>query len=63
MPRGSARRLILAANYNLTSNDMTHRGFRIGRLAPALFTYFLSLPVVQAVFPTWRVPKQTNLWV
>lgn len=39
------------ANYNLTSNDMTHRGFRIGRLAPALFTYFLSLPVVQAVFP------------
>ena len=24
------------ANYNLTSNDMTHRGFRIGRLAPAL---------------------------
>lgn len=39
------------ANYNLTSNDMTKRGFRLGRIAPALFTDFLSLPVVQAVFP------------
>lgn len=49
------------ANYNLTSNDMTHRGFRIGRLAPALFTYFLSLPVVQAVFPYLAGAKmQTN---
>ena len=49
------------ANYNLTSNDMTHRGFRIGRLAPALFTYFLSLPVVQAVFPYLAGTKmQTN---
>ena len=49
------------ANYNLTSNDMTHRGFRIGRLAPALFTYFLSLPVVRAVFPYLAGTKmQTN---
>lgn len=49
------------ANYNLTSNDMTHRGFRIGRLAPAMFTYFLSLPVVQAVFPYLAGTKmQTN---
>ena len=49
------------ANYNLTSNDMTHRGFRIGRLAPALFTYFLSLPVAQAVFPYLAGTKmQTN---
>ena len=49
------------ANYNLTSNDMTHRGFRIGRMAPALFTYFLSLPVVQAVFPYLAGTKmQTN---
>ena len=49
------------ANYNLTSNDMTHRGFRIGRLAPALFTYFLSLPVMQAVFPYLAGTKmQTN---
>ena len=39
------------ANYNLTSNDMTKRGFRLGRLAPALFYYFLDLPAVQAVFP------------
>lgn len=49
------------ANYNLTSNDMTHRGFRLGRLAPALFTYFLSLPAVQAVFPYLAGSKmQTN---
>ena len=40
---------------------LTHRGFRIGRLAPALFTYFLSLPVVQAVFPYLAGTKmQTN---
>ena len=53
--------LDFGANYNLTSNDMTHRGFRIGRLAPALFTYFLSLPVVQAVFPYLAGTKmQTN---
>lgn len=53
--------LDFGANYNLTSNDMTHRGFRIGRLGPALFTYFLSLPVVQAVFPYLAGTKmQTN---
>lgn len=39
------------ANYNLTSNDMTKRGFRLGRIAPGLFTDFLSPPVLQAVFP------------
>ena len=39
------------ANYNLTSNDMTRRGFKLGRIAPALFTGLLSLPVVRAVFP------------
>lgn len=39
------------ANYNLTSNDMTKRGFRLGRIAPALFTCFCSPPALQAVFP------------
>lgn len=39
------------ANYNLTVNDMTKRGWNIGRLAPALFAYFLAPPSVTGVFP------------
>lgn len=39
------------ANYNLTVNDMTKRGFSVGRLAPAFFTYFLQPPSATGVFP------------
>lgn len=39
------------ANYNLTVNDMTKRGWNIGRLAPALFAYFLQPASVTGVFP------------
>lgn len=39
------------ANYNLTVNDMTKRGWNIGRLAPALFAYFLQAPNVCGTFP------------
>ncbi|MDO4182575.1 MAG: cytochrome C oxidase Cbb3 [Coriobacteriia bacterium] len=39
------------ANYNLTVNDMTKRGMNLGRLAPALFAYFLQPPNVVGVFP------------
>ncbi|BDE96812.1 cytochrome C oxidase Cbb3 [Raoultibacter timonensis] len=39
------------ANYNLTVNDMTKRGFSFGRLAPAFFTYFLQPPSITGVFP------------
>ena len=39
------------ANYNLTVNDMTKRGWNVGRLAPALFAYFLQPPCVTGVFP------------
>lgn len=39
------------ANYNLTVNDMTKRGWQIGRLAPALFSYFLQPPCANGVFP------------
>lgn len=39
------------ANYNLTVNDMTKRGWNVGRLAPALFAYFLQPPSVTGVFP------------
>ncbi len=39
------------ANYNLTMNDMTKRGWVVGRLAPAIFSYFLQPPNVCGVFP------------
>lgn len=39
------------ANYNLTVNDMTKRGWNIGRLAPALFSYFLQPASVSGAFP------------
>ena len=39
------------ANYNLTVNDMTKRGWNIGRLAPALFAYFLQPASVSGAFP------------
>ena len=39
------------ANYNLTVNDRTKRGWNIGRLAPALFAYFLQPPSATGVFP------------
>jgi hypothetical protein len=39
------------ANYNLTVNDMTKRGMNIGRIAPALFAYFLQTPSTTGVFP------------
>ncbi len=39
------------ANYNLTVNDMTKRGWNVGRLAPALFAYFLQTPSTTGVFP------------
>lgn len=39
------------ANYNLTVNDMTKRGWNVGRLAPALFAYFIQPPNACGVFP------------
>lgn len=43
--------LNFGANYNLTMNDMTKRGFSVGRLAPALFAYFLQTPNMVGEFP------------
>ena len=49
------------ANYNLTSNDMTRRGFSVGRIAPAVLTFLLGIPGVQAVFPyLTAIRMQTN---
>ena len=39
------------ANYNLTTNDMTLRGFNLGRLPSVLFAYLIQMPNVTGVFP------------
>lgn len=39
------------ANYNLTVNDMTQRGWILGRIPPALFAYFFQTPNTAGVFP------------
>lgn len=39
------------ANYNLTVHDMTKRGLSLGRIAPAIFAYFLQTPNLTGVFP------------
>lgn len=39
------------ANYNLTTNDMTHRGFRLARLPDGLFAYLFRLPDLELSFP------------
>lgn len=39
------------ANYNLTSNDMTHRGFVWGRAGLGLFSYLFQPLNIDAVFP------------
>lgn len=39
------------ANYNLTTNDMTVRGYRVGRLGLAAFTYLFQPPSLTAAFP------------
>lgn len=39
------------ANYNLTTNDMTGRGYRVERVGLSLFTYFFQPPNITAAFP------------
>lgn len=39
------------ANYNLTFNDMTHRGFHIDRIPLGLFTYLFETPRITSIFP------------
>lgn len=39
------------ANYNLTGNDMTRRGFNVVRIGPAVFTSLFDLPRLKSVFP------------
>lgn len=39
------------ANYNLTSNDMTKRGFVLDRCGYGIFTFLFQLPVTVSQFP------------
>ncbi len=39
------------ANYNLTTNDMTHRGIVFGRTGLGIFTYFLQPFRMNSIFP------------
>ncbi|MBP3867429.1 MAG: cytochrome C oxidase Cbb3, partial [Eggerthellaceae bacterium] len=39
------------ANYNLTVHDMPKRGFALGRIATALFAFFIQPPTVDGTFP------------
>ena len=49
------------ANYNLTGNDMTQRGFNAVRIGPAVFTSLFELSSWQGVFPFLReTDVQTN---
>lgn len=47
------------ANYNLTLNDMTQRGWIFGRFATAFFAYFIQSPNTDGVFPFIR-PVEFN---
>ena len=49
------------ANYNITGNDMTKRGFNVVRIGPAVFTSLLDPPRLKSVFPYLQeVNVQTN---
>lgn len=42
------------ANYNLTTNDMTHRGFHADRIPFGLYAYLFQPPVLGSQFPFLR---------
>lgn len=39
------------ANYNLTTNDMTKRGWVMGRIPSGIFYYFFNAPLLSVKFP------------
>lgn len=43
--------LDFGANYNLTTNDMTHRGFHIDRIPFGLYAYLFQPPSLSSQFP------------
>ena len=50
------------ANYNLTTNDMTARGFHLDRLPFGLFTYLLQPPSINSVYPFMQRVSTSNTY-
>ncbi|HIR28964.1 MAG TPA: hypothetical protein IAB84_13455 [Candidatus Choladousia intestinigallinarum] len=50
------------ANYNLTTNDMTARGFHLDRLPFGLFTYLLQPPSINSVYPFMQHVSTSNTY-
>ena len=48
------------ASYNITTNDMTHRGFYLGRIGEGIFQYLFQLPVLTTGFPFVRETYLTS---
>lgn len=51
------------ANYNLTTNDMTSRGFRLGRIPLGLYMFLLEPPVFGAEFPFVQAAPYSSLYM
>ena len=49
------------AAYNLTSNDMTHRGFVLARLPLGLFEYLLQTPNLSPSFPFFSATSEGTI--
>ena len=48
------------ANYNLTGNDMTHRGMELDRFPIAVFTYFFQPLSITTKYPFMQVVNVSN---
>lgn len=48
------------ASYNITTNDMTHRGFYLGRIGEGIFQYLFQMPVLTTNFPFVRETYLTS---
>lgn len=48
------------ANYNLTSNDMTHRGFVFERWPLGIFEYLFQPIRIKPQFPFWQLTELSN---
>lgn len=51
------------ANYNLTTNDMTHRGFQLGRLPDGIFMYLFQPINFQLKFPFAAVTYSSFIYL
>lgn len=52
--------LDFGANYNITTNDMTHRGFHLGRIPDGIFQYLFQLPNIGLKFPFVNIVSESS---